>query len=576
MTQPITRDLQSPQFPPVVPGPMQDGKGARVPRKTRKTRRAKVRAQRAAAPAMHPEGGTPLAAPSPLLPAKPPLLVDKLIHVKEDRHSRKHHSRSTVRAVVKKDLRRSRRKFDSTLGYPGEGPGVLKSGKAPPVFSFCKAEPVSCLRQHFHPASKKAKDAAARRKAEADRKMKRFVICKQPGCTLPHHHIQRTGIVHRSTVSDYFSSAFTSHDDPTLVGEKVTLSEQKSSDEHKSHGLDGAMGEDSHPSNVYYFPTPEPQWDQFVAAHVARTDDEEEKVVPAPLPPAAPPAPPAVPSSTPCKVPAVVESKEVEEKKPPKPLPKTPEIAATTTLDPPAPPPSLIDESTDEEEEELEEVSPLASASPDNVQYLPIFVNTGSTMPDRVKKISSLSARLRFRFLGWLLGTYTTSIENSGENPSDTAVFTPIRQQRTLPLFAALREHFTGVRPTGYSEPAEEHIFNQFQAVYTHCYRGQVFIDLIEPVLAHVDFAGMRVLTRSGEMNARLPNFVEILLPRLLGTAYPLFQAHSSIMANTINFCVNRLYYQKRLIYLSGAGVHVRAPLNTLPPSSKACPRNGV
>jgi len=108
---------------------------------------------------------------------------------KEDWHRRNSRRARPTRLKPPGDRSRHGRKFDSTKGYPGEGPP--KKGGPALFYKPCKLAPpatVCRIANHFH--KKKAKAGAAKRLAEKkeERKEPRYIFCKTAGCTDPDHY----------------------------------------------------------------------------------------------------------------------------------------------------------------------------------------------------------------------------------------------------------------------------------------------------------------------------------------------------------------------------------------------------
>ena len=153
-----------------------------VRRESRRIRKQRNRAAREATQLVAP-GLAVLKTPKPRL-AQPR-------YQKEDWHRRQQLDRQRTKAKAVGQARRKKpdRKFDSTLGYPGEGPGVQpkRPGKDTQkwVTPCPKAESGECRRRtHYHrkkgdgSMAKKPHEGAKKRLAE--KMTKRFTICRTP------------------------------------------------------------------------------------------------------------------------------------------------------------------------------------------------------------------------------------------------------------------------------------------------------------------------------------------------------------------------------------------------------------
>jgi hypothetical protein len=621
MNDHYTCDLTSSQPSPAKPGPMPEEigvrtpsqklrkTGLRVPGKTRKERLAKRRARRKHEDVDGKEEVEPQARPSTLLPPKPRLLVDKLSHVKEDRHSKKFSRRQPAeRTRLGKNKQRPRFKFDSTRGFPGEGPPPGREGKgnrSQLSYKLCSqtAEDCSSLR-HYHPGKPRpAKAGAARRVKEAERKQKRYTVCKWGAlCEEPtHYHPQRDGTVHRRTVSSWFSTTFTSSDDPTSVGDKATYVVADQELKHETESSDAPLGED-YPASEDPRPQPSarPSWSAGsgqMAAKVAK---------PALAPPAPQPArqPSLVcPPSPPRPFAPIPEPWEEEKTFGDLPLPQAASVqpsAPPLDLDETGPQPLILQEPEPEPAAEVEIA--LDAAAPEcvalvvaqdppplalvsgltlRVKQCPIFVNdhVGEATPTRN---AGVTQRIVFGVCKALFGTYQTPQRNLCDNNAVTAPLHPARTTRTRNPLQWFSDMFA---PSGGLDPEREgvedpgggsRLFNLFAREYSHYYVGEVYCDLVTAIVRSPDFAGQLVLTKSGEMNSRLPDFCQRTALRILGEDYQHFNRAPVTYMNTINFCVNRLFFLKRIGHLSRAGVYVKDPLNAQGPSSKACLRKGA
>lgn len=120
-----------------------------------------------------------------------PTVIKPPIYIRNDRKEDWHRQNAERPGRVKNKppANRSRhgRKFDSTRGYPGEGP----------AYAFCETSELGryCTKaSHFH--KKMSKSGAAKRLAEKkqERKEPRYDLCKVKGCDDPwHYHPVNTG-----------------------------------------------------------------------------------------------------------------------------------------------------------------------------------------------------------------------------------------------------------------------------------------------------------------------------------------------------------------------------------------------
>lgn len=423
--------------------------------------------------------------------------------------------------------------------------------------------------------------------AEQERKQKRYTICKLAFCEIPtHFHPRRDTTAQRHTVLRALEATFTPKGDPTPVGEKVTSVSSEAWCEHESESDGKTPGEgnpiprpSAKPLPFYRPPTDEPSDESdcssdedegiptVAEAKYGGGDDDAEAHRPDPPAEAgdqvevaeAPPAPAPEPVVDP---PLLEEAPIVEDG----PVDDAPE---------PEPDPPLVEVPL---EEDGPINDPLVKTIGTAVSAVPIFINASQGLPRRAGRLAGFGDKVKFRIMAALCGTYTTRLQSVPDNPSDTPELHTLNPVRSWPVFGSLRNYFTGVRPTGYLKPKHfgTTIYNQFELAYTHFYAGDVYTDLADALVTSADFAGQRVLTKDGEMNARLPQFCARHTVKILGDRFGEFASNPAVLANTINYAVNRLYYVNRIVYFSAAGKQVRDPLKSPPPSSKECLRKGA
>lgn len=589
---PIICDLQSLQISPVVPGPMQDESGVRVPRLTRKQRRARRRIQRRAArDVVDEEEKGP---PSTLIPAKPMLLVDKFVHWKEDRHGKKFDRRARVARGdrVGKKKKRPRFKFDSTLGYPGEGPqpGPKSPKGGEKTYQLCP-EPFSCKKRlHFHPIKSKAKSGAAKRLAEKAKRKARYYRCKVEACGISDHfHFKRIPMAQGSSCSGVKSGGLTSSDDP-VKGVEVSSTPLMTPEEKESHDPDTVVVESLNVSKPAKPLPPIPV--EKVVVDLPKPVEQKAPV------PSAPPESLVLEEKKQVDDPAPVvkeQDKVVSREEAQKMLQEAFDLSFQFMEVPGRGGRRTVSDvlfsflfgdivPNDEPEPQVEKDAPQPTPQPkcgitENVVCVPIFVNS-STAPvsgQRTSSLSKLTGELRYKIMSFLSGSYVTRASDDARNPSVTPALRPVNQKRSQPILRSFREAL-GWKPTGYVQPSslEPVAFHEFSRVYTHCYSGSVYTDLVRAVVNDADFMGRGVLTKSGEMNANLSQKCQVVAKRLLGERAPSFTERGQVYADTVNFCVNRLYFRERMIHLSAHGSMVKDLLKDHPPSSKVGPRSGV
>jgi hypothetical protein len=134
-------------------------------------------------------------------------------------------------------------------------------------------------------------------------------------------------------------------------------------------------------------------------------------------------------------------------------------------------------------------------------------------------------------------------------------------------FFANTLAWFTGKEASPILDPhgSEQLRLNFFEGVFDLVYIGKVYTKVTDSIMLDPEFCGKRVIGRDGVMNANLASYIGSFIARDFNWALN----DSEIYANTVNFCVNRLFLREKDSAMATRGQPIRDPLNGSCPSSK-------
>lgn len=573
----------------------------------------------------------------------PICLDNKFAHVKFDRHKKKGGYKNSDRAkqngprVVQAKRPKGRDvKFDSTLGYPGEGPPKRRSQpSAIPVrdehdCALCELGAICRRVTHFHKANKGPKSGAAKRIAESQKKAKpRYQVCfygpddcldmachfhKTSKALLNHHRLEQDDLeiemVHEvsgpgpvridgewgadwghtpdwhasvARVRENFfgrhkqtSPPATSPPEEVVVHEEEPEPEGQCFDDPVMHrsvpdwlgnwDLDippGPIVDESEaklpppPDSPQIFPRVRPASDFFIRG-VARKNASEG-------------ASPSLHSRLHSHrnsgfnctaVPTLL----VEIKDP---LPESVQHDCHLIDDPPDTSP---EPSCHEDEADCTEALDIEILSTPVPKY--IFVSSKGgllyTAQHQTTSVATMLFDLRRRF------------QEHREYFADELSLAAVRHVRaaavkSVPhIFHRVKEWFAGQTLPDVCDPrgAIEYKVNFYQGTFDLFYQGLVIEECVQEVMDHRDFAGTYVITKDGQMHQALPNRVSIVLNQLFpGQKHPELAKYR---ADTICYCVNRLFLREKLVDHVRAGKDVRENLNASREPSKGLPNGSA
>jgi len=548
--------------------------GQRKSRRNRKLIRKRERRAKRDGPQDVPVGGKQRPPPS-----KSPVLSDRLAHVKPDRHKAKKRFKKrdkTARGgrpvrIVRSNVKHSR-KFDSTLGYPGEGPETI----------YCKCnQAATCVRNHFHPRKGKAKTGAARRKKEEERKRARYVSCiDQAACVDPtHYHPVRDGchdltskqlidaeknfrLVADLLLTEEDYDIFTSQDAerqerkgrPILPSAKPQgpppKEERKSDDlvpdtrhleptrskfsgcfEHGPETKEQHCGTDTVAVGITV--------DLTAKADPAKVGDEVTSPTPKPEERKHEPSAP----------PALLCAKSVAAVKP--------DDAVKTTSKPSRTGDSKLILEADSERE-ARAIREMVVLHPENICFKRIFFTpfTTPTEKERFGKWRSKKAKMSrswFKFLALWKRVYVDGVGDGQEFGCKEAV-KPASTRKVLRPFARIRSAIKKVPIEKYlkDEELDPVEVSHFFGFYTHHRDGDVYRDL-----AHFLYANSEMMRRTLRNDFSInPHLVDFL--HNAATKHAKFEefmtASPRVYANTIQYVANRLYLLSRITCSASPG----------------------
>lgn len=545
-------------------------------------------------------------APPVVKPARRSGICDRDGHVKVDRHFQKakYRRRDAAkpkglrrRAETGTERKRFRYAFDSSLGYPGEGPAGVKEHQK---CVFC-LDGISCTRANHLHSSGKAKAGAAKRLAEKEKKEARYKkcplgqLCMDLACH--YHESSRALLVSDRTKWFIGSNKMSDFDGDRVVDVPVINTSQVS-----SKLIEQKIELPSPPPLANETPTGAPviELPKYLVARAGAPTSfgfgrrvEEPEPLPEPQfalpPPSAPvadatPPPmefncPAVPAQAESKVPLSMDVEAAENQE---------EVVRTAPVSPvslqeakDAAAESVVAEGkvtgdnevpavADEEESDGKFVDVALKCPYDCASKIIFVASKGQhyrKVPHRISATASLIFKLRLLFQK-KRSYFADELTNSNKVHYTSAYTTSVK-----PFFSTLRRFVTGVEPKEVLDPngPDRLDVSFYEDVFDLVYKGTVCTDIVDAVMANVDFCGKNVLTKAGSMNASLPNKVSMCIK----TQFPEITAWNMEYVDTTCFCVNRLFLRETLMRQSSSGEQVRDPLNKSPASSKGFP-NGA
>lgn len=596
-------------------------------------------------------------------PSKPMVCDDRFSHVKPDRHRVHCEKPKTAKKVgaALREKKRPKKRFDSTLGYPGEGPVRAKM----PTCALCELG-VTCKREQHGHTSGKPKLGAAKRLAEkkAEPTNPRYYPCQAglecENLDCHYHRTARHKLVEARRLEDDGIEAKSTPQGPGKV--QVAAADKSHCFEFRDTGdcrfgdecwyKHSAVKEDGGepairpsakplrteaPARVptgavakpggtsagqFFFRGPcAAKSEQKPSEQAEKKGGFNDHVVPAtaeikvPLPPVSDPAPvdrqarsrssqscPDITTSssgsTVCDAPAPAPASTCESKwggeaqVPPPPAEPDPldawEPGPYQVVPYMGPPEWVLPRrgSTQFIEYQLVEVPLHDSSPPAPVPPAPIAPSLPAEAKTHRRAIFVRSSGQEYEAKGRFLSVAGTTFWLRSLFKKKRRMFchelsNPCLRQYKAATTEVVDGFFSntiawfsgkGQKPIRDPQGCEQLRLNFFEGVFDLVYIGKVYTQVTQTIMLDQEFCGKRVLTRDGNMNVNLPSYVGATIAREFKWAL----SNSETYANTINFCVNRLFLREKDATMAMSGQIVRDPLNRSRPPSKVCLNGGV